>query len=163
MGISYVQLYMLETGRSFPSAETFKRICKVYDWNQDDARVLLPPSWGKRGRRGPTSKRKDYALSKRYGELIRLWRQRKGLTMIQLSTKAGIALAYLSFIERGAVNPPPYKTGERLAQALGKKPLRLVVLRAAFQVGKKKIGRAIIKQFLPDELPRLKVWEKGNE
>jgi len=61
----------------------------------------------------------------RFGELIRLLRERAGLSQEEFAEKVGIHRTYIGGIERGERNPT-LLTICRLASALGVSPKRLL-------------------------------------
>lgn len=162
VGISYGHLYMMETGKAWPSLDVLKRICDAYGLSFKEMYAFMPRKpRDKRGGKG-YPRRKNPALSKRFGELIRIWRKRRKMSMSDLATQAGVHLNYVSFIERGGVNPPRYKVCRALAKALGKKAVRLELLRGAFLVERGDYARALVEAIRPGEWKRIQVWEKGD-
>lgn len=163
IGISYMHLYMMETGKSLPSMDTLKRLCEAYDLGFKEMYDFMPvkPRERKGGRSYP--RKKSPAISCRFGELIRMWRVRKEMSLSDVAQRTGIHLNYLSLLERGRVNPPRYKVCRALAKALGKKAARLELLRAAFLTERPEFARALVRAVRPGEWKRIAVWEKGNE
>ena len=53
-----------------------------------------------------------------FGERLRMLRQRKGMSLRELSIKAGISTSYLSDLERGTRGAPTAPVLERLADGL---------------------------------------------
>ena len=53
------------------------------------------------------------------GDKIKNMREKRGLTIIELSTKSGISKSYLSSIERGIQKNPSIQVLNKLSDALG--------------------------------------------
>ncbi|MEI2666688.1 helix-turn-helix domain-containing protein [Rossellomorea sp. LJF3] len=53
------------------------------------------------------------------GDKIKILREKRGLTIIELSTKSGISKSYLSSIERGIQKNPSIQVLEKISDALG--------------------------------------------
>ncbi len=58
------------------------------------------------------------ALSKKLGENLRKWREKKDMSQVDLATALGVDRAYISNIENGRMNPT-LSTLEKIAGALG--------------------------------------------
>lgn len=58
------------------------------------------------------------ASSKKLGENLRKWRQKKDMSQVDLATALGVDRAYISNIENGRMNPT-LSTLEKIAGALG--------------------------------------------
>ena len=63
---------------------------------------------------------------KRVGNRLKVLRQAKGLTQVELAEKAGITQAYLAQLEAGVRGNPSLVVIQRLAQALGVRVLDLL-------------------------------------
>ncbi|MCR8850595.1 helix-turn-helix domain-containing protein [Rossellomorea sp. SC111] len=53
------------------------------------------------------------------GDKIKKMREKRGLTIIELSTKSGISKSYLSSIERGIQKNPSIQVLDKISYALG--------------------------------------------
>jgi len=62
----------------------------------------------------------------RFGELVRTWRQAKGLTLDVVAKKIGTHKGYISGIERGKVSPPSVKLIRKFAKVFGQDEKQLV-------------------------------------
>jgi transcriptional regulator with XRE-family HTH domain len=58
------------------------------------------------------------ASSKKLGENLRKWREKKDMSQVDLATALGVDRAYISNIENGRMNPT-LSTLEKIAGALG--------------------------------------------
>ncbi|SMB99871.1 Helix-turn-helix [Thermanaeromonas toyohensis ToBE] len=95
--ISPSYLSEIERGHKRPSLKTLDKICSALNIPRE---ALIPP---------------EDKIS--LGDKIRLLRQEKGLSLKELSAKAGISFTYLSEIERGAMHPAA-DTLNKIAAAL---------------------------------------------
>jgi transcriptional regulator with XRE-family HTH domain len=63
-----------------------------------------------------------------FGDLVLALRKERGLTMAVLARKIGSHKGYISWIEKGKVNPPSVKVIKKYAKALGQDVKHLVRL-----------------------------------
>ncbi len=56
---------------------------------------------------------------KRLGKMLKAYREKKGMTQVQLAKKAKVTQAYLAMLEGGAKKNPSLATLRRIAKALG--------------------------------------------
>ncbi len=61
----------------------------------------------------------------RFGEVVRRWREQRGLTQDQLAERAGISDTYVGFIERGD-SDPTLTVVLQIAEALNVRPAELL-------------------------------------
>jgi transcriptional regulator with XRE-family HTH domain len=86
-------------------------------WTSDDSRAL--------NRRYPAARDATVSPSETFGDVLKHWRNRAGLSLHQLEMAVGMSATNLSRIERGLVGPPTAEWLDKLAAALGAPRSRL--------------------------------------
>jgi len=56
---------------------------------------------------------------KRLGKMLKAYREKKGMTQMQLAKRAKVTQAYVAMLETGVKNNPSLATLRRIAKALG--------------------------------------------
>lgn len=58
------------------------------------------------------------ALERPFGEVVKAWREHRGMSVTDLAERSGLSQGHISEIERGKIDLPRKPARERLAQAL---------------------------------------------